>query len=61
VATQAPAGPIVVSDAVPSLAELHDLGIGEAAAECFVSTIDPEGTGRVAGAELFMEALARCL
>ena len=52
---------IVVSDAVPSLEELRDLGLSESAAKCFIATIDPEGTGRVSSADLFLEAWANCL
>ena len=56
--TRAPG--IVTSDAVPSLDELRALGLGDAAAQCFISTIDPQGTGRVASADLFLEAFATC-
>lgn len=56
-----PANNIEVSDAVPTLEELNEMGIGDQSAECFIATIDPDGTGRVASAELFLEAWAACL
>ena len=42
----APTVPIV-SDEVPSRQELLDIGLNEAQVECFITTIDPNGTGRV--------------
>gem|GEM_PF-6667758 len=50
----------VVSDEVPSMQELRDTGLSEEQAECFITTIDPNGTGRVTSADLFMEALGKC-
>lgn len=50
----------VVSDAVPSVQELLDIGLTEEQAECFITTIDPDETGRVQNAELFVEALSTC-
>jgi|GEM_PF-3407765 len=52
-----PAGPATTSDAVPSTQELLDIGLTEEQAACFINTIDPDNTGRVANAELFAEAL----
>jgi len=51
---------VAVSDAVPSVEELLDSGLTPNQADCFIETIDPDGTGRVASAELFAEALG-CL
>ncbi len=51
---------VVISDAVPSLEELRALGLDDEAADCFRTTIDPDGTGRVANAELFVKALGAC-
>lgn len=50
----------VVSDAVPSVQELLDIGLTQTQAECFIATIDPDETGRVQSAELFVEALSTC-
>lgn len=62
--TPAPADPpnnITVSDAVPTLEELRNMGIADQAAECFINTIDPDGTGTVQSADLFIEAFGACL
>lgn len=50
----------VVSDEVPSVQELLDIGLTPTQAECFISTIDPDGTGRIQHADLFLEALGSC-
>lgn len=50
----------VVSDAVPTKQELLDIGLTDAQAECFIATIDPNETGRVETADLFVEALSTC-
>jgi len=51
---------VTVSDAVPSLERLEGMGLSPDQAKCFTETIDPEGTGRVQSAELFMEAFSTC-
>lgn len=56
-----PTSSAVVSDEVPTLQELLDTGLSEQQAECFIETIDPDNTGRVASAELFMEAFSECV
>lgn len=56
-----PTSSIVVSNRVPSLQELMDMGIEQASAECFIETIDPNGTGQVANVDLFMAAFGACL
>jgi len=54
-------GAIPRSDAVPSIEELLETGLSESQAVCFRETIDPDGTGRVASAELFGQAFGECL
>jgi PBP1b-binding outer membrane lipoprotein LpoB len=49
------------TDAVPTLDQLSEMGVGDEVAACFVATIDPDGTGRVANVDLFVEAIATCL
>jgi hypothetical protein len=49
-----------VSDAVPTLDELRNMGIGDGSAKCFIAIIDPDDTGRVTSVDLFIEALAAC-
>jgi len=56
-----PTSSIVVSNRVPSLQELMDMGIEQPSAECFIETIDPNGTGQVANVDLFMAAFGACL
>jgi len=47
-----------VSDRVPQVDELLELDMTVDEAECFISTIDPDGNGRMDDPDLFFEALA---
>ena len=61
---EAPSRPLSnlrVTDAVPTLEQLREMGVGDEAAACFVATIGPNNTGRVANVELFIEAMAACI
>lgn len=53
--------PLTVSDRVPPIEELLDLGLDRTAATCFVATVDPDGDGRIGDPALFMEAFAACM
>ncbi len=50
-----------VTDAVPTLGQLREMGVGDEVAACFVATIDPDNTGRVTNVDLFVDAIAACL
>ena len=56
-----PTTAVTVSDAVPTLQELRDAGLTDEQAECFTTTIDPDNTGRVTDADLFLEAFGGCV
>jgi len=56
-----PTTEIVASDEVPSLQELRDSGLTDEQADCFTTTIDPDGNGRMSDPELFLEAFSTCV
>ena len=56
-----PTSSVRVSNEVPTVQELMDTGLSEEQAECFIRMMDPNDTGEITDASLFMQAFGECV